>query len=313
MEAITVEMVCQAAAKILDELRRVCCAHQEEKKLSVTFFSAAGFLVDSAYKNGLEKLGLTSVDSVFAFRAGKNLTKDNLALHRSRVEFKVESPAVTVFLKRYDRPPITVQIKNWLSAKKRVSCGFAEYEAARNLAKMGINTPQVIAFGQQCGMLFEKRSFVIMEKVPHGESLERRLPEFFDGQATPENLKMRRQFIIDLATFVRKFHETGYRHRDLYFCHIFRTADGQFYLIDLARAFKPMLFDARYRVKDLAQLNYSVPVRYFSRTDRMRFYIAYTGRPKLASQDKTFVKKIIQKTGRIARHDLKRAGYRAAQ
>jgi hypothetical protein len=316
MEAITVEMVCQTAALVLRP--------SGEKKVSGTFFSAADFFIEPAYKKGLEKLGLTSVDAVFAFQTGKNLSKENLASYRSRIEFQVELPPTTLFMKRYNHPPIIVQLKNWLSAKKRVSCGFAEYEAARNLAKMGINTPRVVAWGQQCGILLEKRSFVIMEKVPRGESLERRLPDFFDGPATPENLKMRRWFIRDLAAFVWKFHETGYRHRDLYFCHIFRAADGQFYLIDLARAFRPILLDARYCVKDLAQLNYSAPVRYFSSADRLRFYIAYTGRPaspktasrgrpKLTSQDKILVKKIIRKTGRIARHDSKRAGYRAAQ
>lgn len=307
MEAITVEMVCQAAARAFEAKGENKPGNDDQR------LDATDFFVDPAYKKGLEKLGLTSVDAVFAFQAGKNLSKENLASYRSRVEFQVESPAVTLFMKRYNRPPITVQIKNWLSAKKQVSCGFAEYEAAHELAKMGINIPRVVAWGQQCGILLEKRSFVIMEKVPRGESLERRLPEFFDGAATPENLKMRRRFIRDLATFIRKFHETGYRHRDLYFCHIFRTTDGQFYLIDLARAFRPILLDARYCVKDLAQLNYSAPVRYFSRTDRMRFYIAYTGRPKLTSQDKILVKKIIRKTGRIARHDSKRTGYRAAQ
>ncbi|MFH1369833.1 MAG: lipopolysaccharide heptosyltransferase II [Planctomycetota bacterium] len=307
MEAITVEMVCRAAVKALEAKGENKFVNNERR------LDATDFFVDPAYKNGLEKLGLKSIDAVFAFQTGKNLSKENLASYRNRIEFQVESPPTTLFMKRYNHPPILVQLKNRLSAKKRVSCGLAEFDAAHNLAKMGINTPRVVAWGQQCGMFFEKRSFVIMEKVPQGKSLERRLPEFFDGSATPENLKMRRQFIRDLAAFARKFHETGYRHRDLYFCHIFRTADGQFYLIDLARAFRPTIFDARYRVKDLAQLNYSAPARYFSTSDRMRFYIAYTGRPKLTPQDKTLVKKIIRKTGRIARHDSKRAGFRAAQ
>jgi heptosyltransferase-2 len=312
MEAITDEMVCQAASLVLRPSSLVVrCSKDEAQRMKD---EKTGFFVDPAYKKGFEKLGLTSVDAVFAFEAGKNLAKDNLASHRSRIEFHIESPAVTFFLKRYDRPPIAVQLKNWLSAKKRISCAYAEVDAARNLQALGVNVARMVAWGQsRRAGIFEKRSFVIIEKIPDGVSLERSLPEFFNGQPTAENLKMRRRFIRDLAAFTRKFHDTGYRHRDLYFSHIFRTADGKFYLIDLARAFKPMLFDARYRVKDLAQMNYSAPTRYFPTTDRMRFYIAYTGRPKLISQDKTFVKKIIQKTRRIARHDAKRAGYRASQ
>jgi len=270
------------------------------------------FFVESAYKEGLEQLGLASIDAVFSFQAGKNLSKDNLAAHRSRVEFQIGSPSTTLFLKRYYRPPIWTQLKNWLAAKKRTSCAFAETEAAQKLAALGVNTPKVVAWGEHLGVLFEKCSFVIIEKIPDGESLERRLPDFFNGLATPENLKMRRRFIEQLALFVRKFHDTGFCHRDLYLCHIFSTGDGRFCLIDLARAFQPVCFRNRYRVKDLAQLNYSAPVRYFSRTDRMRFYLAYMGRLNLMPKDKGFIGKIIRKTGRIAHHDVKRTDYNTA-
>lgn len=307
MDAIIVEMVCNAAAKALEKQEE----HKPEKNFSHK--NESEFFIDPAYKKGLENLGLTSVDSVFSFQAGKNLAKNNLAAHRSRVKFQIDSPETTLFLKRYNHPPITAQFKNWLSAKKQVSCAFIEYDSAQNLTKMGIRTPRIVAWGEQHGMLFEKCSFIIMEKIPQAESLERQLPEFFDGPATRENLKMRRSFIIDLAAFVRKFHDTGYRHRDLYFSHIFRNTDGQFYLIDLARAFRPTLLDNRYRVKDLAQLNYSAPARYFSTTDRVRFYIAYTGRRKLTPRDKTLIKKITHKTGRIARHDSKKSGRITAQ
>jgi len=315
MEAITVEMVCQTAARLLDAK----CSKDEARW-------TRDFFVDPAYKAGFQKLGLVSIDAVFAFQAGINLTKDNLAPHRSRIEFQIESPApatarpvytqtssdsayaetsTTVFLKRYDRPPISAQLKNWLSAKKRISCGFAEVDAARQLAAMGINTPKMVAWGQQWGGVFEKRSFAAIEKIPGGESLERSLPGFFNGPATSENLILRRRFIRQLAAFIRKFHDTGYRHRDLYLCHIFRTPDDQFYLIDLARAFRPMLLGALYRIKDVAQLHYSAPAKYFSKTDRLRFLRAYLGRDKLNSRDRTFARQIHNKAKRMARHDAK--------
>ncbi|MCJ7729457.1 MAG: glycosyltransferase, partial [Sedimentisphaerales bacterium] len=327
MEAITVEMVCQAAAKALDAKGGKKPDKNDRQP------KAAEFFVDPGYKVGLEKLGLTSVDAVFAFQAGKNLTKDNLASHRSRIEFQIspvggqiESPApatarpvytqtssdsayaetsTTVFLKRYDRPPISVQLKNWLSAKKRISCGFLEFDTTGKLSALGINIPRVVAWGQRRGLVFERRSFVIIEKVKDGESLERRLPDFFNGPATPEKLMMRRRFIGELAAFVRKFHDTGYRHRDLYLCHVFRTPDGRFYLIDLARAFKPMLLGTLYRIKDVAQLHYSAPAKCFSRTDRLRFLRAYLGRDKLDSRDRTLARRIHNKAKRMAHHDAK--------
>jgi tRNA A-37 threonylcarbamoyl transferase component Bud32 len=264
------------------------------------------FFIEPAYKAGLEKVGFTSINAVFAFQAGRNLTKNNLASHRSRIEFQIESPPTTLFLKRYNKPPVLTQLKNWLAREKRISCAYAEYESAQKLSALGVNTPRMVAWGEQWGAIFEKCSFVIIEQVNNGESLEKRMPVFFDGPATYENLKMRREFIRQLATFVKKFHDTGFCHRDLYLCHIFRTGEGAFCLIDLARAFRPSLFGSRYRVKDVAQMNYSAAGGLFSNTDRMRFYFAYAGKSKLTSQDKSFIKRMIHKTRRIARHDVKR-------
>jgi hypothetical protein len=263
------------------------------------------FFIDPAYKTGFERLGLNSIEAVFAFGAGKNLTKKNLASYRSRIEFKIESPATTVFLKRYDHPPIMAQLKNWLSAKKRTSCALAEVEAAQKLAAMGINTPRMMAWGHVWGGFFEKRSFAAIEEIREGQSLERSLPGFFDGAATKENLVLRRQFIRQLALFIKKFHDTGCRHRDLYMCHIFRVTDGRFYLIDLARVFKPVLFNEIYRIKDVAQLHYSALARCFSKTDRLRFLRVYLCREKLNAGDKIFVRKINSKAMRMARHDAK--------
>ncbi len=263
------------------------------------------FFIDPAYKTGFERLGLTSIEAVFAFRAGKNLTKENLASHRSRIEFRIESPAATVFLKRYDYPPVMTQLKNWLSAKKRVTCALAEVKAAQKLAAMGINTPRMIAWGQVWGGFFEKRSFAAIEEIREGQSLERSLPGFFNGPATSETIVLRRQFLKQLALFIKKFHETGCRHRDLYLCHIFRVPDGRFYLIDLARVFRPVLFSELYRVKDVAQLHYSAPAKYFSKTDRLRFIRVYLGREKLNAGDKIFVRRIAGKARSMARHDAK--------
>jgi tRNA A-37 threonylcarbamoyl transferase component Bud32 len=263
------------------------------------------FFVDPAYKKGLGQLGLNSIDDVFNFQSGKNLIKNNLAPYRSRLEFQINSPATTLFLKRYNHPPLFVQFKNWFTAKKRISCAYAEFESAKNISEFGINTPKMVACGQKLGLLFEQRSFVIIEKIKDGESLEKKLPDCFSDSANADNLKQRKKFIEQLAVFIKKFHQTGYRHRDLYLCHIFHTKAGGFYLIDLARAFKPVLFNEIYRAKDLAQLHYSAPAGYFSKTDRLRFLKTYLGREKLLSSDKALIRQIKKKANRMARHDIK--------
>ena len=261
--------------------------------------------VDPEYKAAFEDSGLISIDAVFSFNTGRDLLKSNLAKYRTRLQFEIGLPSVTVFMKRYDRPPISVQLKNWLAAKCRISCGFFDAKVADELTAEGINTPRTLCYGEQRGFFLEKRSFIIIEKIPNAESLERKLPDCFKGSGTVEKLKLQRVFISELAAFIRKFHETDYRHRDLYFSHVFYSDSGDFYLIDLSRAFRPTVRRKRFQIKDIAQLYYSAPGKYFSRTDRLRFYMNYIGRNKLAKKDKVFIRNVIRKARRMARHDIK--------
>jgi hypothetical protein len=263
------------------------------------------FFVDAGFERLLRKLGLISMDAVFSFNAGRNLAKENLAGFRSRLRLETDWPETTLFLKLYDRPPVLVQLKNWLQHRARASLALLEFETASELASAGINTPKVVCYGEQWGTFFEKRSFIITERIPDGEALERKLPDCFTGEPTTKNLEQQRDFIAKLAFFVKRFHETRYRHRDLYLSHIFYTDKGSFHLIDLARAFKPILFHKRFQIKDIAQLYYSAPADYFSGVDRLRFYLAYAGQSKLTEKDKAFIRRVLDKARRMARHDAK--------
>jgi len=305
MEAITVEMVCEAAKELLENNRKQATVLSQQGFIE----TSKSFFIDSDYKTAFSKSGLTSIEEVFSFDAAKNLTKSNLARFRSRLQFEIDSPQLpsptTVFMKRYDRPPVFVQLRNWLSHHNRRSNALREFEAAKKLTAAGINTPKVVSYGEQWSTLFEERSFIITEKIPGAESLERKLPDCFNGPATTENLKLRRNFIVQSAAFIRKFHETNYRHRDLYFSHIFYSDTGEFYLIDLARVFGPIILRRRFQIKDIAQVYYSAPGKHFSETDRMRFYMAYTGQKRLTRKDKEFIRKVINKAERMARHNIK--------
>jgi len=258
------------------------------------------FKADPAFEKALKQMGLDSIDAVFAFSGGRNLVKATLAKHRRRIRFEIENPAATLFLKRYENTPVLAQIKNWLGHRRIASTMFYDLDPAQKLAAVGIHTPQTVCCGSERGLLFENRSFIITRQIP-GESLERLLPPCF-ADTSKENLKARREFINSLAEFSRKFHTTGYRHRDFYLAHIFHH-DGIFYLIDLQRAFKPLLFAERYRIKDIAQLSYSAPKKFFSRTDRLRFYLAYAATKRLGQNDKLFIRAVVKKMSQMADHD----------
>lgn len=271
--------------------------------------ASAAFLVSEPFQSALASLGLTSLDAVFAFDAGRDLAKANIGRFRRRLQFEVVPAGcdhpVKVYLKRYDRPPILRQLRNWLSHRQRKSFARTEHEIACKLAAAGVNTPRTVACGELWGTLFERRSFLMTEEVKDSRSLESQLPSCFQGTWTPEKRRARRDFIGRLASFIRRFHETGFRHRDLYLSHIFHSDRGEFCLIDLARASRPIL-RRRFQVKDIAQLHYSAPAESFTRADRLRFYLAYVDRRRLRPRDKAFIRKVIRKVHRMARHNCKR-------
>ena len=283
MESITADVVCKTAEKFL----------AGDKKTNEFIQIAPNFTVRSDFVDCFRQFGLENMDDVFNFAQGKNLTKPNLAAFRERIVFDTQNPKTTLFLKRYQNIPKLNQLKNWLTRRKRISTMACDHQPAENLRRLGIKTPQTIAFGEDWQGLFEKRSFIITEKIPDSFSLKEKLP------------KNRENFIENLAAFVRKFHNTGFRHRDLYLCHIFCNPQEQFTLIDLNRVFKPLFFSQKYLIKDLTQLYYSAPADSVAKTDRLRFFLAYLQKDKLSRQDKLLIKKIKSKARQMAKHDKK--------
>lgn len=280
--------------------------HEYKSPIEQRFCKVSDLVFTSQeYRETFARLGLTSIDSVFAFNAGKDPGGSVVPKYRSRLQFEIDRPAKTLFMKRYDHPAMSAQIKNWFWHGSRKSMMSCDRDPAEILTSAGIRTPRAIAWGEQWGLLFEKRSFIITEKIQDAESLEERLPACFQEYVNTSNIIERRRFIKQLGEFARKFHNMGYRHRDFYLCHIFYDNKGTFYLIDLHRVFKPCLLAERYRVKDIAQLHYSAPGSVFSRTDRLRFYKAYTGKSRLDRLDKAFITKVIHKAERMARHNRK--------
>lgn len=301
MESISVERICKAAQHMLQGRNAAEISDVRQKFEQINKY----FYADEDYIDDLHELGLTSIDSLFSFNNGRNLSKKGLAPYRSRLEFEMKSPAKKFYLKRYVKPPINVQLEKWFSRHKRISCGLFDLEPTQRMTACGLKAAKIIAYGQQWEGIFEKRSFIITEKIPNAVSLEEKLPECFYAEQSKKPLSEARDFITSLAHFIRKFHSTAIRHRDLYLCHIFYDSQKNFTLIDMARAFEPLFFGEKYRIKDITQLYYSAPKKYFTKTDRLRFYLAYVNKKGLTKKDKKFIAQVKNKAQQMAAHDKK--------
>jgi len=264
-----------------------------------------GFFVDPDYISALMDLELTTLDSVFAFNDCQDVNAKGLAPHRSRTCFKLTANGPNIYLKRYQNTPKMRQIANWIDHRCRRCTSVYDGHLTDDLDDAGISVPHTIAYGYQWNGLFEKRSFIMIREIPDAVSLEEKLPACMTD-FSPSAARLRRRFIRKVADFVRQFHRTGCRHRDLYLCHLFLDKDNTLHLIDLHRVFEPVLLAERFRMKDIAQLYYSSPGSVISRADRLRFYLQYRQKNKLTRLDKYFISQVKRKARQIALRDLKK-------
>jgi hypothetical protein len=111
------------------------------------------------------------------------------------------------------------------------------------------------------------------------------------------------ELISRLACLIRKMHACGINHRDLYLCHILRDGRGNLYIVDLHRVQRRTAVPERWRVKDIAALNYSAPAGIISRTIRLRFLKTYLGSDRLTARDKRFAVRVLKKTQKMVEHN----------
>jgi len=274
--------------------------------------------VAEADAEAMDGLGLSSLDDVLRYGGGANLTKPGLAAHRDRIRLACSQDSSTkvYYLKRYRMPPLREQLRRM--REWRVGRGTARREIAYadRLAELGIPTMRPVAYGERMSGWWERASFAVAAEVP-GTSLERIAAAVMDDPSTAPTIWERREIARQLGLIVRRLHEHDLFHRDLYLSHVFvaRNADGEpvLFLIDLARMIERPRYLHRWRVKDLAALDYSTPPTCATRADRVRFlydYLRVAARPaeRRAARQRVrrMIAQILARSQRMRRHDIRR-------
>lgn len=233
----------------------------------------------------LESAGLESLEDLFAWSEGERLDKPGLEEWRQRWRIRLtdgQGQRRTLFLKRFDRPPLRRQWERWRLAPALSTAGI-EWRNASELARAGVRAAEAAAFGERMIGPIESRSAILLGAAP-GESLEKWVPAYLPPAGQDPDPAKRRRLIDGLARFVARLHATGFVHRDLYLCHIFFDAaraaqdadcESAFCLIDLQRVFRPRWRGRRWAVKDLAALDFSTPADRVSGRERLRFLCRY--------------------------------------
>lgn len=240
-----------------------------------------GYKLLAEYEDLFRTNQLDSFDRLFHLASDADLHKPGLAAHRSRGRFTLTDAAGgehTFYLKRYHHPPTADQLRRIFSGSPVESSASREYRCIKRLNQIGISTLRGVAVGQRMVGLTERQSFLITAALDD-ISLERYAAAIARGDSPPPAPRLRREIVTQLALVARTLHAAECFHRDLYLSHVFlhRNADGSvaLRLIDLARMLVKPRQTLRWRIKDLAALDYSAPQPLVTRADRLRFLICY--------------------------------------
>lgn len=139
------------------------------------------------------------------------------------------------------------------------------------LLLMGIDAPQNVCWGTLPG----GREYLFTAAAP-GEDVSHWLRHSL-AERTPELLRLRRQLLQALGTFVGRVHATGFIHGDLRPGNVVVTLQQdqfRFTLINNERTVRKIPTPGRMLLQNLLQLN-MLSLADLSRTDRMRFFRAW--------------------------------------
>lgn len=173
-------------------------------------------------------------------------------------------------------------MKNWLVLRRPVVDAANEYHASIHLAGRGLVVPNVAGFGRAGANPATRRSFLVTDALEARESLEDLTARW---RVTPPPLAVKRRAIEAVADVARRMHDAGVNHRDFYLCHLLadvsalRQGRVELAIIDLHRAQLRPQTPERWRMRDLAALDFSSRDFPLTRGDYLRFVRRYTRMP----------------------------------
>lgn len=198
-------------------------------------------------------------------------------------------------------------IKRYMAAGKGLRAHIgrsrvrAEWENLQYFWHMHIPSPKLIAYGEERSLFsgYGAGAYV-MHAIPNVVPLDSiaQYPELLDAR------EWRIGLLRLIAKYIKRLHDDDFAHGDLYWRNILLALEDKpsVFFIDCPQGkkyFGPQL--AYQKVRDIACLAKD-SYKYFSRTDLMRFFLAYRGSQSLSAQDKEFIKKVTE------RLNLKTAG-----
>jgi len=222
-----------------------------------------------------------------------------------RLVLKDETGSQTVFLKRFGPMHLKDALKDLLLLRRVRTRAVLELDMLSAFRRAGLAAPGVLACGERHVLCRDRASFLMVDALPSGEPLDTVLVGLKES-------RRRRPLIASVAEFVRRMHQAGCSHTDLFAKHLFVTEgqDGKWSVavIDLQRAVRRPSLSVRLRGRDLASLMVSLTPKATTRRERLEFFLGYLNQAKLTKDDVTFMRTAVLPQ---ARKLSRRTGYQA--
>lgn len=171
-----------------------------------------------------------------------------------------------------------------------------EFEMMQYLAKMGVRAPEVMLFGRN--PTGDLKTTLLTRELEGFVPLEVLTEQMFAKNRAPINAQ--RDVLQAVASLARQLHAAKVQHRSFYPKHIFvnmTQADSpQVAVIDLEKSRINRVPFLRSLI-DLAVLNRHA--KYWSRTQRMYFYLQYLGLKKLTPYAKWLCRRVVKRSNRV--------------
>lgn len=133
---------------------------------------------------------------------------------RRTLNFKFQGESF--YIKVHRGTTVKEILKNYLSLRAPVLGAANEYRAINRLTELGVNTMEVVAFGERGVNPLTRESFIITKDLNPAISLEDYCKNWKDN---PPPYHVKKVLIEEIARMVKTMHEGGVNHRDCYICH----------------------------------------------------------------------------------------------
>ncbi len=226
---------------------------------------------------------------------------DIVRIFKNRTTGYFEISGHGFYIKKHSACGTAAILKELLHLRQPQIGAVHEKAALEKLKTIGIDTINVVAFGQDGKLLSRQRSFLVTKEQTNVLSLETICR---DWPAKPPSVKFKFGLITQVASIAKKMHDAGMNHRDFYICHFllditggaveFENRTPRLFLIDLHRAQIRSKIPIRWRIKDIGGLYFSAMDIGLTRNDIYRFIRIYTGKSlrETFEQDKYFWKSV---------------------